>query len=205
MQVRLNVISTLSSVNAVIGIELLSQSLLPAIIDLAADLKWRVRVAIIEHIPMIAQQLGSSFFNERLNTLCMTWLGDNVYSVRRAATENLQKLTERFGDEWACEQIVPRVNEMHIHTNYLQRMTALYCIQVLSVCLSKNSVENTLASMVLKLCGDSVANVRFTAARTLPMISASKELRADVFKSLQTLQTDLDRDVRFFATQVLSL
>lgn len=40
--------------------ELLSQSLLPAIVDLAEDNKWRVRMAIIEHIPLLAQQLGPS-------------------------------------------------------------------------------------------------------------------------------------------------
>lgn len=43
-----------------IGVELLSQSLLPAIVDLAEDSKWRVRMAIIEHIPLLAQQLGPS-------------------------------------------------------------------------------------------------------------------------------------------------
>ena len=41
----------------VIGIEPLSQSLLPAIIDLAEDKQWRVRLAIIENIPLLAKQL----------------------------------------------------------------------------------------------------------------------------------------------------
>ncbi len=40
-EVRLNVISSLESLDKVIGIDLLSQSLLPAILDLAADQKWR--------------------------------------------------------------------------------------------------------------------------------------------------------------------
>ena len=40
-QVRLNVISSLGSLNKVIGVDLLSQSLLPAILDLAGDAKWR--------------------------------------------------------------------------------------------------------------------------------------------------------------------
>lgn len=43
--------------NAVIGIELLSQSLLPAIVELAEDRQWRVRLAIIEYIPLLASQL----------------------------------------------------------------------------------------------------------------------------------------------------
>ena len=40
-EVRLNVISSLGSLNKVIGVDLLSQSLLPAILDLASDSKWR--------------------------------------------------------------------------------------------------------------------------------------------------------------------
>ena len=40
-EVRLNLISSLESLNEVIGVDLLSQSLLPAIVDLAQDGKWR--------------------------------------------------------------------------------------------------------------------------------------------------------------------
>ena len=42
---------------AVIGIHQLSQSLLPAIVELAEDNKWRVRLAIIEYMPLLAGQL----------------------------------------------------------------------------------------------------------------------------------------------------
>lgn len=47
-EVRLNIISNLECVNEVIGIQQLSLSLLPAIVELAEDSKWRVRLAIIE-------------------------------------------------------------------------------------------------------------------------------------------------------------
>jgi hypothetical protein len=62
----------------VIGIDLLSQSLLPAIVELAEDKHWRVRLAIIEYIPLLASQLGVDFFDDKLGTLCMQWLGDQV-------------------------------------------------------------------------------------------------------------------------------
>lgn len=42
---------------SVIGIHQLSQSLLPAIMELAEDPKWRVRLAIIEYMPLLAGQL----------------------------------------------------------------------------------------------------------------------------------------------------
>ena len=41
----------------VIGIELITQSLLPAIEELAEDKHWRVRLAIISHIPLLASQV----------------------------------------------------------------------------------------------------------------------------------------------------
>ena len=65
----------------VIGIDLLSQSLLPAIVELAEDRHWRVRLAIIEYIPLLASQLGVGFFDDKLGALCMQWLEDKVYAV----------------------------------------------------------------------------------------------------------------------------
>ena len=57
---------------AVIGIELLSESLLPAIVELAEDKSWRVRQAIIEYIPLLATQLGKPFFDEYDSTKSIT-------------------------------------------------------------------------------------------------------------------------------------
>ena len=88
-EVRLNLMSSLSSLNEVIGVDLLSQSLLPAILDLAQDGKWRIRLAIIQHIPLLAEQLGREFFTERLTPLCVGWLGDDIASIRHAAACNL--------------------------------------------------------------------------------------------------------------------
>jgi serine/threonine-protein phosphatase 2A regulatory subunit A len=41
----------------VIGVSLLSQSLIPAIAQLSDDKRWRVRLAIIEYMPLLATQL----------------------------------------------------------------------------------------------------------------------------------------------------
>jgi serine/threonine-protein phosphatase 2A regulatory subunit A len=143
--VRLNIISKFELVNKgtvlschyvfqltspVIGIELLSQSLLPAIVQLAEDKNWRVRLAIIEYVPLLASQLGVKFFDDKLSTLCMSWLGDTVFSIREASTQNLKKLTEVFGVEWAHEAIIPKVTDMGHDTNYLYRMTTCFAVSV---------------------------------------------------------------------------
>ena len=39
----------------------------------------------------------------------MTWLIDHVYAIREAATNNLKKLVEKFGAEWAQQTVIPKV------------------------------------------------------------------------------------------------
>ena len=65
-------------IRQVIGIDLLSQSLLPAIVELAEDRHWRVRLAIIEYVPLLASQLGIGLFDDKLGALCMQWMQDKV-------------------------------------------------------------------------------------------------------------------------------
>lgn len=123
--------------NIVIGIQLLSQSLLPAIIELSEDKQWRVRMAIIENIPLLAQQLvitrlsqGAEFFDEKLGNICLSWLGDVVFAVREAATKNLCKLVKVFGAEWATKMIFPKIKDMSRNSNCIFRMTTVLCLLV---------------------------------------------------------------------------
>lgn len=62
----------------------------------------------------------TAFFNDKLAALCMTWLTDDVHSIRLAATENLRRLAELFGAEWAQTHALPRVTMMHSHASHLQ-------------------------------------------------------------------------------------
>lgn len=109
LQVRLNIISKLEAVNAVIGLKVLSQSLLPAIAELSSDKQWRVRLAIIEFMPLLGGQLGADFFAAELTDLCVRWLTDPVFAIREAAAVNLRKLAEVFGPGWAEARVIPRV------------------------------------------------------------------------------------------------
>ena len=92
---RLNIISKLDQVNTVIGVDLLAQSLLPAIVELAEDRHWRVRLAIIEYIPLLASQLGQAFFEDKLAALCLAWLGDQARARTGDATRPVRRLVAR--------------------------------------------------------------------------------------------------------------
>ncbi|KAL2871124.1 protein phosphatase 2A structural subunit TPD3 [Aspergillus lucknowensis] len=225
--VRLHIISKLELVNNVIGIELLSQSLLPAIVQLAEDKQWRVRLAIIEYIPLLASQLGVKFFDEQLSELCMGWLGDTVFSIREAATQNLRKLTEVFGVEWAKGSIIPKVMAMGQHPNYLYRMTTCFAISTLAPVATLDIIENSILPILDRLVSDDIPNIRFNVAKSYAVLidtlrrlpaqgtladvekagkaeapsSKGQELiQQSILPSLEKLQSDEDVDVRYFAT-----
>lgn len=211
--VRLNIISKLEQVNNVIGIDLLSQSLLPAIVDLAEDKQWRVRQAIIEYIPLLATQLGVAFFDEQLGSLCMSWLGDNVYSIREAATVNLKRLTDVFGSEWANTTIVPKVLQMGSHPNYLYRMTTVFAITTIAPSLTASVIEGAVLQTILTLVDDPIPNIRFNVAKSLEVLAATllatggasgQEITTkSIVPAVETLRQDSDADVRYFASRAL--
>lgn len=60
----------------------------------------------------------------------MFFTSSAVYAIREAATNNLMKLVQKFGIEWAQSAIVPKVLVMANDPNYLHRMTTLFCINV---------------------------------------------------------------------------
>jgi len=80
--VRLNIIAKLGDGGKGVDREL-SHSLQPAINDLAQDRQWRVRVAVIELMPSLAERLGEDFFTEALRALCFGCIRDRVFAVRR--------------------------------------------------------------------------------------------------------------------------
>lgn len=49
----------------------------------------RIRLVILQQIPLLAKQLGKSFVGDNLSPICVSMLEDNISSVREAAANNL--------------------------------------------------------------------------------------------------------------------
>jgi serine/threonine-protein phosphatase 2A regulatory subunit A len=156
-EVRLNLIASLEALNEVIGVDLLSQSLLPAILDLAQDGKWRIRLAIIQHIPLLARQLGIEFFTQKLASICVGWLGDDISTIRGASAQVLKDLTALFGSEWACEYLMPSIEEIRHHPSYLRRLTAVQACARMAVEMEPEIATTEVLPMVLEMATDTVS------------------------------------------------
>jgi serine/threonine-protein phosphatase 2A regulatory subunit A len=141
-------------------VELLSDSLLAPIKELAEDPQWRVRLAIMQYVPLVAKQLGVEFFDKKLGSLCIEWLEDPVFAIRSAATENLSKLAKLFGPRWTSTRIVPSILKLQDSKSYLLRVTLLKAISLLALDVDSDTKRGQLLPTVLALSSDRVANVR---------------------------------------------
>lgn len=167
-----------------------------------------MRLAIIEYIPLLAAQLGASFFDEKLSVMCLGWLQDCVHTIRETAILNFQKLALLFGVEWAQKNLLPHVLAPHTHTNYIYRLTALYAAVCFAAVVSEEAVRCTILPLVLLLAVDPVPNVRFNAAKALqrlqPLLN-SAVVQQQLKPCLQQLAEDADKDVRYYAVQGLQV
>lgn len=114
-----------------VGIGQLAQALEPAINELFTDENWRVRIATIELIPLVAKQLGVTYFDQELSEKFLESLLDRIFSVRAATIDNIAKLVEYFGIDWAKASLFPRILGMPAAKNtYAARLVTLLAINV---------------------------------------------------------------------------
>lgn len=136
------------------------------------------------------------------------FLLQSVYAIREAAAKNLKKLVEKFGAEWAQNQVIPKVLAMATNTNYLHRLTTLYSVNVLAEVMGPESVVKLMLPVVIGLADDSVANVRFNVAKTLQKIAPALDestIKSQIKPVLDKLNGDTDVDVKYFAQEALTV
>jgi serine/threonine-protein phosphatase 2A regulatory subunit A len=93
-----------------------------------------------------------------------------VFAIREAATSILAALADKFGGDWTRAHLLPRVQSLSIDTNYLHRLTCLFCINILARPCGAAMTKECFVPILLKLAEDKVPNVRFNVAKTLQKI-----------------------------------
>ncbi|XP_035830750.1 serine/threonine-protein phosphatase 2A 65 kDa regulatory subunit A beta isoform-like [Helianthus annuus] len=90
-----------------------------------------------------------------------------VYSIRDAAENNLKRLSEEFGPDWAMQHIVPQVLDMIKNPHYLYRMTVLRAISLLAPVMGSVITCSKLLPVVVTASKDRVPNIKFNVAKVL--------------------------------------
>lgn len=106
--------------------------------------------------------------------MCITWLADSVHAIRSAAGENLKKLTEVLGVEWAAVYLIPPVMELCSHSNYLYRITGDLLASSADVCIAKSPPSALLPAHLASWCSLSrAAPLAFSRDLTSPLHAAA--------------------------------
>ena len=60
----------------------LAEKILPAITNLTSDKTWRIRLAVVEFLPKLANYISKEIFAEKLENILMDMLKDPVFTIR---------------------------------------------------------------------------------------------------------------------------
>ena len=138
---------------------------------------WRVRQAVAQLLPHLAEARGLEFFLQVLmEPAWLTLLLDSVASVRQAIVEGMPLLVKVAGDDWIMQHLLPQhVQIYHQSSNsYLIRITILQGF-ILAATAARGPLLPELVNLIVTkgLTQDKVANVRMVAAKGLYQITAS--------------------------------
>lgn len=205
VDVRLNILKRLNLLAP--WMQSFESVLLPAIADLARDLQWRVREAVIMSIPAIAGSLGNSYFQEHLLEIYITAFKDMVSEVRSSATKILPDLLASVGSDTILQNVMPALTQIFDKsTIYQERVNVLHALKQLASEKASNELLSAMIVLAVRGARDKIPNVKFVASITLEQLCKYADtgvVASQVRPCLTDLANDSDSDVKYYASVAL--
>ena len=203
LEIRMTLINNLSVLNKVIEINNIIESIMPSIKEISANKSWRVRIQIMEIIPLLAKLFNQQIFMNHIFPICITSLTDSVFSIREAACKLFVVIYEDVKNDEFEKKLLEKLNELCQSTSYLLRNTVLVYIKLfiekLDNKLYLDFFEKKLAGIVLMLSKDKIANVRISCGYVWNKIKDVKfkdsRINNEINNVVEILKKDTDSDV----------
>ena len=203
LEIRMTLINNLSELNKVIEINNIIESIMPSIKEISANKSWRVRIQIMEIIPVLAKLFNQQIFMNHIFPICITSLTDSVFSIREAACKLFVVIYEDVKNDEFEKKLLEKLNELCQSTSYLLRNTVLVYIKLfiekLDNKLYLDFFEKKLAGIVLMLSKDKIANVRISCGYVWNKIKDVKfkdsRINNEINNVVELLKKDTDCDV----------
>ena len=203
IEIRMNLINNLSNLNKVIAINDIIESLMPSIKEISANKSWRVRIQIMEIIPVLAKLFNQHLFMSNIFPICITSLMDSVFAIREASCKLFVTIYKDIKNEEFEKKLIEKLNELCLSSSYLLRNTALvyikFYIEKLDDKVYLEFFEKKIIEIVFNLSKDKIANVRLNCALILNKIKninfKDSKINEEIKKIIEVLKTDKDDDV----------
>eukprot|EP00439_Symbiodinium_sp_Y106_P040114 s471_g4.t3 len=126
-----------------------------------------------------------------------------------AFAASFNRLSRELGQRWSEINIMPELQALVEHKNYLYRISAILSARSLSEVVGSDFIDTHLVPLVARMANDPVPNVRFNAAKTIKAMHEVCMWRPQNFKDklvpcLYKMLADEDPDVKFFAQKAIS-
>ena len=203
IEIRMSLINNLPELNKVIDINNIIESIMPPIKEISANKSWRVRIQIMEIVPVLAKLFNQHLFMSNIFPICITSLMDSVFSIREASCKLFVTIYKDIKNEEFEKKLLEKLNELCLSSSYLLRNTALvyikFYIEKLDDKIYLEFFEKKLLGIVFNLSKDKIANVRLNCAFILNKIKNIKfkdnKINAEINSIIEILKADKDADV----------
>lgn len=185
-----------------------------ALKSMFSNSNWRVRKGLVEAMPAVVKHMGQDYFVDHFLSVSLLLVKDGVEEVRSAACESLAKIANVINEmNWVYDRIFPTFKSLSTE-DYLTRLTMITALQgffLLDSIDSHERLQSEALTQLFSVTKDKVPNVRLRAAQALHAIlsKGSNKINSShkdqILSTLHELQSDKDKDVRYFATQVTRL
>ena len=177
-----------------------------ALLQMSKATNWRVREAVAQLLPHLAEARGMEFFvSVLLEPAWLTLLLDSVASVRLAIMKGMSLLVKVAGDDWILQTLLPhhiRIYNQHA-SSYLIRNTLLQGhLEALKE--ADGALQEELLRQVIRGLKDKVANVRMVTANGLHAVLNQPAIASACKPHLEDMvQGDSDVDVQHACQKAL--
>jgi serine/threonine-protein phosphatase 2A regulatory subunit A len=215
-EARLRIVQQAGAVCEVLGMDAVTSSnnsMINALQVLIMDNQWRIRLAVVEQIGLLAKQFGVEVFQSKFETVFLSSIDDSVFYVRMRAVEVLRKVAKTFGSAWTVDHLLPKILEHYTaETGFVMRVTVIRTMHKLADVLSPEQIMEHLFPVLMRGVNDAVPSVRCQAIATInmwmtdPNIGLTAEtLARGVRSDVSRLQNDTDSDVQIQVYQCMKL
>ena len=203
LEIRMTLINNLSELNKVIAINNIIESVMPSIKEISANKSWRVRIQIMEIIPVLAKLFDQELFMNHIFPICINSLTDNVFSIREAGCKLFVTIYKDVKNDEFEKKLLEKLNELCNSTSYLLRNTVLvyikFFIEKIAEKIYFDFFEKKLVGIVLMLSKDKIANIRISCGYVWNKIKDIKfkdsKINNEINNVIDSLKKDTDSDV----------
>merc|ERR1719334_1510941 len=216
-EVRLNFCKGLKMAHRLCGEELFVSRLLPLVMKLQEDSKWRVRSGVFQNMSLFIGLCKSNKIPEvEFHKMLLEALKDPVADARNQCISKISGIVKVMGSKWVQDRIFSEVvKEFYDQQNkYLYRLVPIRIAERLAIDLDDDKKEDVdvlrtkAVEMMCRGCKDHISNVRLTSAdaltnflRTTNSVKYGNMIRTH----LEMLSRDTDEDVKYLSVVALGL